>query len=248
MNFSAKASLPPLVQTHAKVVERDAIGIKTLAVGSVHSDKLGREVQHLTELCFASAQSLLCSFALSDVDYSSCEFDEIARGAENRMTNAVNVPDGATRMHNAIIDFFVGHFMLGPPGRRPKRRLIVGMNSLDEFFGSGQTIPRIKAQNAVGFLRPMPDVGVGSPGPTARVAQPLRFRQVRFTAPEGFLCRLTLGDFGHRPDKLAIAGCILHYMSQGMDVLDSPVRQQQAILLFEISACLGCAFDDLLSK
>src|SRR6266702_35543 len=130
-------------------------------------------------------------------------------GPENRMTNAVNVPDGATRMHNAIIHFFVGIFMLGPVGRFPERRLIVGMNSLDEFFGSGQTIPWIKTQNAVAFLRPMPDVGVWTPCPTAGVAQPLRFRQVRFTAPEGFLGRLALGDVGHRPDKLAIARCIL---------------------------------------
>src|SRR5580692_7320876 len=67
--------------------------------------------------------------------------------------------------------------MLGPRGRFPERRLIVGMNSLDEFFGSGQTIPWIKTQNPVAFLRPMPDVGVGTPGPTAGVAQLLRFRR-----------------------------------------------------------------------
>jgi len=32
-----------------------------------------------------------------------------------------------------------------------------------------------------------------------------------------------------------------------MDVLDSPVRQQQATFMFEVSA-LGYAFDDLLCK
>src|SRR5258707_5552826 len=98
MNFSAKASLPPLIQTHAKVVERDAIGIKTLAVGSVHSDKLGREVQHLPEFHFLLPDLCLGRLALGDVDHSAHKFNEIARGAENRMTNAVNVPDGATRM------------------------------------------------------------------------------------------------------------------------------------------------------
>src|SRR5580700_3412372 len=77
--------------------------------------------------------------------------------------------------------------MLGPRGRFPERRLIVEMNSLNEFFGSGQTIPWIETQNAVAFLRPMPDVGVGTPSPTARVAESLRFGQVRFAAPEGFL-------------------------------------------------------------
>src|SRR6266481_7699857 len=76
----------------------------------------------------------------------------------------------------------------------PERRLIVGMNSLDEFFDSGRTIPWIKTQNAVAFLRPMPDVGAGTPGPTACVAESLRFCQVRFTAPEGLLGSLALFD------------------------------------------------------
>ena len=33
-----------------------------------------------------------------------------------------------------------------------------------------------------------------------------------------------------------------------MDLLDSPVSQQQATLLFEVSASLGCAIDDLLCE
>src|SRR5580704_8170276 len=99
--------------------------------------------------------------------------------------------------------------MPGPLGRFPERRLIVGMNSLDKLFHSGRTIPWIKTQNAVAFLRPIPDVGAGIPGPTACVAASLRFCQVRLTAPEGFLGRFALGDVGYRADKLAIARCIL---------------------------------------
>src|SRR6266436_8720082 len=76
--------------------------------------------------------------------------------------------------------------MSGPLGRFPERRLIVGMNSLDEFFGSRQTIPWIKTQNAAAFLRPIPDVGVGTPGPTARVAEPLRLRQIELGLLEVF--------------------------------------------------------------
>src|SRR5258708_20951999 len=154
---------------------------------------------------FTGPEGLLGSLAISDVDYSSCEFDEISRGAENRMTNAVNVPDGTTRMHNAIIHFFVRLFMLSPLDRFPERRLIVRMNPLKKFFESGQTILWIETQNAVAFLRPMPDVGVWTPCPTAGGAQPLRFRQVRFTAPEGFLGRLALGDVGHRPNTFDVA-------------------------------------------
>src|ERR1700675_885879 len=98
--------------------------------------------------------------------------------------------------------------MPGPPGRFPERRLIVGMNSLDELFDSGRTIPWIKTQNAIAFLRPMPKVGVGTPCPTAGVAEFLRFCQVRFTAPEGLLgslalllCSFTLSDVDHSAHK-----------------------------------------------
>src|SRR5579864_8516571 len=56
------------------------------------------------------------------------------------------------------------------------------MNSPDEFFHSGQTIPWIKTQNAVTFLRPIPDVAVGTPGPTACAAESLCFCQVRLAA------------------------------------------------------------------
>src|SRR5258707_14777402 len=103
------------------------------------------------------------------------------------------------------------------------------MNPLQEIFEPGQTILRIETQNTVAFLRPVPDIVVWTPCPTARLAQPLRFRQARFTAPEGLLGRLALGDVGRRPDKLAVAGCILQNVSYGVDVLDVPGRQQPTI-------------------
>src|SRR5689334_1603198 len=92
--------------------------------------------------------------------------------------------------------------MPGPLGRFTEYRLIVGMNSLDEFFHSGQTIPWIKTQNAVAFLRPIPDVGVGTPGPTAGLAEPLRFRQVRFTSSEGLLRPLLFTQIEDEHDAL----------------------------------------------
>src|ERR1700683_5730095 len=100
---NANGSLPPFIQTHAIVLERDAICIERLVFGSVYGNVLRREVQHLPELHFTSAQFLLCSFTLGDVDHSTGVLNEIPGRAENRMTNAVNVPDGATWMHNAII-------------------------------------------------------------------------------------------------------------------------------------------------
>src|SRR5260370_21146942 len=53
MNLIAKApSLPPLIQTHAKVIERGAIGIERASIRPKYSEVLRREVQHLTEFHF----------------------------------------------------------------------------------------------------------------------------------------------------------------------------------------------------
>src|SRR6266849_2301042 len=248
----------------------------------------------------------------------------------------------------------------------PEAGLVVGMKPLKEVFESGQTILWIETQNTVAFLRPVPDILLWTPGPTAGLAQPLRFRQVRFTYSDLFLgallfaqvederdtlastfkqrtsnqhghaaaifpeklllvwlncpCRLytrqftfvtlmpfgrcqvspkhstrdqiltgilqhaqkgfigiddtlafdvsdenpqnvgvdqstdlvfeglAFGDVGHSPDKLAVAKNIQYCVSYRMDVLDSPVRQQQAILVFEISARLGCVINHLLYR
>src|SRR6267378_57099 len=73
------------------------------------------------------------------------------------------------------------------------------MNPLKEIFESGQTILWIETQNTVAFLRPVPDILVWTPCPTARLAQPLCFRQVRFTAPEGFLGAFAIFDVGRDP-------------------------------------------------
>ena len=45
-------SLPPLVETDAKVFERGVIQIETLTRGSKYPDELRAEVQDLPELCF----------------------------------------------------------------------------------------------------------------------------------------------------------------------------------------------------
>src|SRR6476660_9802183 len=128
-------------------------------------------------------QLLLCPFALGNVDHSTDEFNQITRRTENRMTSAANVPDSPTRMHDSIFSFNVHLLKDGLPGDFQELHLIVGMNPLGEFFDSRQTIPWIKTQNAVAFLRPIPDVGVGTPCPTARVAQFLRLCQISLTLP-----------------------------------------------------------------
>src|SRR4029077_15575057 len=101
--FIAIRFLPPLFKVKAEVIERDAVGIETFAVRSEYRNKLRCEVQHLPELRFTSAQLLLCTFTLSDVDHSAHKFNEMAGRAQNRMTYDVNVPDGAIGMHDAVV-------------------------------------------------------------------------------------------------------------------------------------------------
>src|SRR5580704_60116 len=138
--------LPPLFKTKADVIEPNAVGVKTFAIHSVYSNKLRNEVQNLSELHFTSAKFLLCSFTLSDVDHSAHKFNEIAGRAQNRMTYDVNVPDGAIRMHNAVVRL---PFCLLADSRLdwfPKAGLVIGMNSLKEVFESGQTILWVETQ------------------------------------------------------------------------------------------------------
>src|ERR1700722_3881927 len=74
-----------------------------------------------------------------------------------------------------------------------------------KVFESGQTILWIETQNTVAFLRPVPDILLRTPGPTAGLAQPLRFRQVRFTTSEGFLRPLLFTQIEHECDTLVPA-------------------------------------------
>src|SRR5712675_323523 len=79
------------------------------------------------------------------------------------------------------------------------------MNPLKKVFESGQTILWIETQNTVAFLRPVPDILLWTPGPTAGLAQPLRFRQVRFTSSEGLLRPLLFTQIEHEHDALVRA-------------------------------------------
>src|ERR1700732_107624 len=76
------------------------------------------------------------------------------------------------------------------------------MKPLKEVFESGQTILWIETQNTVAFLRPVPDILLWTPGPTAGLAQPLRFRQVRFTCSDLFLGALLFAQVEDEPDAL----------------------------------------------
>src|SRR5260370_13422962 len=76
------------------------------------------------------------------------------------------------------------------------------MKPVKKVFESGQTILWIETQNTVAFLRPVPDILLWTPGPTAGLAQPLRFRQVRFTTSEGLLGPLLFTQIEYECDTL----------------------------------------------
>src|SRR5216683_4152444 len=153
----------------------------------------------LTEPC----TFLLSSSTLSDVDHSAHKFNELSGRAQNRMTYDVNVPDGAIQMYDAVVRLPLCLLADSRLDLFPEAGLVVGMNPLQEFFESGQTILWIETQNTVAFLRPVTGfTGRSVPGPTAGAAQPLRFRQVRFTAPEGLLGPLLFTQIEHESDTL----------------------------------------------
>src|SRR5579864_9228524 len=77
--------LPPLSKTNADVVERNVVGIKTFVVGSKYGNVLGHEIQHLLELHFTSAEFLLRSFALLDVEEYSVPLDDAPRFVSQRV-------------------------------------------------------------------------------------------------------------------------------------------------------------------
>src|SRR6267142_1580288 len=101
--IAATRGLLPLFETKTEVIQRDAVKVKAFTVRSVYRNMLRRKVQHLPEFHFTSAQFLLGLFTLSDVDHGTHKFNEMAGRAQDRMTYDVNVPGGATRMHDAVV-------------------------------------------------------------------------------------------------------------------------------------------------
>src|SRR6266481_6127157 len=231
--------LPPLFKTEAQVIKCDAVDIKTFAVGSEDSTELWREVQHLRELHFTSAQFFLCSFTLSDD-----KFNELARRAQNRMSNDVNVPDSAIRMHDAVVCLELCLLADRRLGQFPEPGSVIRMNLLKEVFAVGQAIGWIETQNTITLLRPVTgSTSRSAPGPTAGLAHLLRFRQVPLTAPEVFLGRLALGDVRHRPDKLKVARLVFHCVSHDVNILDRIVGQQEPIFQIAILPLTRCMTD-----
>src|SRR5260370_17259644 len=98
------------------------------------------------------------------------------------------------------------------------------MNSPEEFFHPGGTIGVVKTQNAGTFLRPIPGVAVGTPGPTAGSAQPLRFRQVRFAALQILSQLLLLGHI-HGGSKKPFENPVVEDWNANATNIANPARR-----------------------
>src|SRR6478672_4739877 len=108
------------------------------------------------------------------------------------------------------------------------------MKPLKELFESGQTILWIETQNTIAFLRPVPDVLVRTPCPTACVAESLRLRQIGLAFPHRFFRALLVRDVSHRSDELVALERVRYSSSECVNVPDAPVRQQQSVGMLEV--------------
>jgi hypothetical protein len=87
----------------------------------------------------------------------------------------VDVPDLAAGMNDSVIELEPRLFAGCSFELFYARGSIIRVKALIEYFDWRQTLVRVKTQDAVAFLGPVPELS-GSPCPTAGVTEPLRFR------------------------------------------------------------------------
>src|SRR5439155_4045461 len=129
-----------------------------------------------------SAQRLFGTLTFSCIDNSAHELHKMTALVANRMTDGVDVLDGAARVNNSVICFELRFFANGLFEQFPHSFLILRTKALKEYFESRRPGVRIETKHAISFLRPVPDFARGGPPrPTPRAAEPLCFRGIGFT-------------------------------------------------------------------
>src|ERR1700693_3154536 len=78
MSRSRKALVSPSVETDAEVIERGAVCIEAFTVRPVYRNKLGHQVDYLTELCFLFPDLSFCRLAIFNVGEDAVPFDDVA--------------------------------------------------------------------------------------------------------------------------------------------------------------------------
>src|SRR6266478_670954 len=123
---------------------------------------------------------------------------------------------------------------------------ILRMDALHLFFPSGRALLWIEAIYAIPFLGQMQgDSSRYLPGPTPRMREPLRFRQVTLAPAQCFFRKVALGGVHHSPNKLDFAQLISFSMSHNMDMFDRPIRHHKAIFMLKIIPIPRCALNGL---
>src|ERR1700692_4157527 len=112
------------------------------------------------------------------------------------------------------------------------------MKPLKEVFESGQTILWIETQNKVAFFRPVPDILLWTPGPNACLAQPLRFRQVRFAALQLLSQLLLLGHIHGGSKKPFENPVVEDWNTNATNIGSSAVRWKDPLLYVAPGALL----------
>src|SRR5580692_8890629 len=93
--------LPPLFETNAEVVEGNAIGIQTFAVGPVDRNKLRREVQHLPKFLLTFPKRLDQLLLLSDI-HSGAHESPASPFLSRESTHATDASNLSVRPHNSL--------------------------------------------------------------------------------------------------------------------------------------------------
>ena len=137
----------------------------------------GGDAGYMSEFGPRLVERILCALALGVVNHGAHEFNEIAGWAEHRVADCVDVSNLTAGMNDSVIQvelrLFTPCSFVGFPGLG----LIIRMDALKESFVSRLPTLRVKTLHAVTLLGPVRDPARGGPPcPTARVAQPLRFR------------------------------------------------------------------------
>src|SRR5258708_3142990 len=113
------------------------------------------------------------------------------------MAYDVDVPDLATGTNESVIQLELRFVTARFFDRFAEFGLIIGMDALKECFVSWLTTVRIKTQYAVAFFGEVLDLTINRyRRPTARVAEPLRFRQITLTSALRFFRRFPLTALG----------------------------------------------------
>src|SRR6266851_1415319 len=108
------------------------------------------------------------------------------------------------------------------------------MKPLKKVCESRQTILWIETQNTVAFLRPVPDILVWTPCPTACVAESLRLRQIGLALPHRFFRTLLVCDVSQRSHELVAFERVRYSSSECVNVLDAPAGQQESVGMLEV--------------